>query len=294
MQNHFFSSGPYRFALTITFLSAFTLLSLASAWGQAGGGNKAVLTPNSQGRILSAFFGLDNALPFIVHIICPGGAGKDGMPVVLSHIINPDALKPEQFQIITRNGDVHVPKCVTARPAGDPGETRTALLIGEFGDAPENPPEIVRIIGNLVAQENPLVSFQNAEVKVTPINAGPSLVWGEPVSKHDWGVKGIGTSCPKNGIRQIIRVTWDGGVRLPNGDDPGDEERQLYRVKVRRPDRSIDIVVPVALADLKDNDNNHFLCLDTADPAVTVSFPAGYLVDPNRDLNPDTQIKISR
>ena len=79
-----------------------------------------------------------------------------------------------------------------------------------------------------------------------------------------------------------------------NGDDPGDEERQLYRVKVRRPDRSIDIVVPVALADLKDNDNNHFLCLDTADPAVTVSFPAGYLVDPNRDLNPDTQIKISR
>ena len=132
MQNHFFSSGPYRFALTITFLSAFTVLSLASAWGQAGGGNKAVLTPNSQGRILSAFFGLDNALPFIVHIICPGGAGKDGMPVVLSHIINPDALKPEQFQIITRNGDVHVPKCVTARPAGDPGKREPRCLLASL------------------------------------------------------------------------------------------------------------------------------------------------------------------
>ena len=47
-----------------------------------------------------------------------------------------------------------------------------------------------------------------------------------------------------------------------------------------------------AIADLEDGDNNHLLCLDTSAPAVSVSFPAGHLVDPNRDLNPDTHIAV--
>ena len=99
------------------------------------------------------------------------------------------------------------------------------------------------------------------------------------------------TTCPE-GIQQVLRVTWTGGVRLPNGDDPGDVERRLYRVTVKRGDASVDEIVPAALADLEDRDNNHLLCLDTADPAVSVSFPAGHLVDPNRDLNPDTQVEV--
>ena len=82
-------------------------------------------------------------------------------------------------------------------------------------------------------------------------------------------------------------------MRLPNGDEPGDVERGLYRVTVKRGDGSSDEIVPAALADLEDRDNNHLLCLDTSDPAVSVSFPAGHLVDPNRDLNPDTHIAVS-
>ena len=50
---------------------------------------------------------------------------------------------------------------------------------------------------------------------------------------------------------------------------------------------------PIALAELEDRDNNHFLCLDTDDTAVAVSFPEGRLVDPNGDLNPNTTVKIS-
>jgi hypothetical protein len=45
---------------------------------------------------------------------------------------------------------------------------------------------------------------------------------------------------------------------------------------------------PFALADLGDGDNNHLLCLDSQVDARIVSFPAGHLVDPNHDLNPNT------
>ena len=71
--------------------------------------------------------------------------------------------------------------------------------------------------------------------------------------------------------------------------DPGDAERALYRVTVERPDGSRDEIAPAALAELGDRDNNHLLCLA---PAVSVAFPAGHPVDPNRDLNPDTQVAV--
>ncbi len=52
-------------------------------------------------------------------------------------------------------------------------------------------------------------------------------------------------------------------------------------------------VTPIALADTGDGDNNHLLCLDTTDPALSVSFPAGRLTDPREDLNPVTSITIT-
>ena len=82
--------------------------------------------------------------------------------------------------------------------------------------------------------------------------------------------------------------------RICQGGEPGDAERALYRVTVERPDGSRDEIAPAALADLGDRDNNHLLCLDTSAPAVSVSFPAGHLVDPNRDLNPDTRVAVER
>ena len=50
----------------------------------------------------------------------------------------------------------------------------------------------------------------------------------------------------------------------------------------------------LALADLGDADNNHFLCLDTTTPATAVAFPAGHLVDPNGDLNADSKVMVRR
>jgi hypothetical protein len=245
-----------------------------------------------EARLLSAFFGLDNDLPFRANALCFGASGADGMPVVLSHTVDPDALEPEQFQVVTRSGEVSTPKCVTLRPAYDPGERRTVLLIGEFGDAPDDPPVTVQVVADLLSESTPSVNFKGTQVDVTPLAAGPSMVLAEAVPRNEWADKRRGTDCPE-GIQQVIRVTWDGGVRLLNGDEPGDAQRQLYRVTVKRGDGSSDEISPVDIAELGDGDNNHFLCLDTADPAVSVSFPGGHLIDPNQDLNPDTQVVIS-
>jgi hypothetical protein len=169
------------------------------------------------------------------------------------------------------------------------------LLIGEFGDADEDPPVKVAVVGDLLsdgATGGP-VSFRGTTIQVTPLDAGPSLVLAEVVPQDEWSVPGRGSACPAD-TGQVIRVTWAGGVRRLDGEDAGDTERALYRVTVERADGTRDEIAPAALADLGDRDNNHHLCLDTVDPAISVAFPAGHLVDPNQDLNPDTRIGINR
>ena len=246
-------------------------------------------------RLLSAFYGLDDGLPFRAHLLCLGAAGKDGMPIVLSHTVDEQTLAAEDFRVFTRSGAESTPFCVTLRPALDEGEGRTVLLIGEFGDADEDPPVKVEVVGDLLsdgATGGP-VNFRGTTVDVTPLDAGPSLVLAEVVPAGEWSVSGRGSRCPAD-TRQVIRVTWAGGVRPPSGDDAGDTERALYRVTVERADGTRAEIAPAALADLGDNDNNHHLCLDTEDPPLSVAFPGGHLVDPNQDLNPDTRIDISR
>ena len=88
--------------------------------------------------------------------------------------------------------------------------------------------------------------------------------------------------------------TWTGGVRLPNREDLGEAQRTLYKVSLTDVDGSRSEVSPAALAELGDEDNNHFLCLDTTTPATAVAFPAGHLVDPNGDLNADSKVMVRR
>jgi len=290
----------YVGGLVVALSLAVMYLGLASERSPEQGSTAmpAVLGVNDQQAfLLSAFFGLDNSLPFGANRLCLGASGKDGMPVVLSHTIDPETLQPEDFRIVTRSGAKRTPQCVTLRPAEDAGERRTVLLIGEFGDANDDPPLAVHIIGDLLSdgarsEEGVRVNFRGSHTTVVPLDAGPSLVLAESVPMSELTIQTRGSACPE-GIQQVVRVTWAGGVRLPNRDEPGDGERRLYRVTVKRGDGSSHEIAPAALADLGDGDNNHLLCLDTADLAVSVSFPAGHLVDPNRDLNPDTHIAVN-
>ena len=89
-------------------------------------------------------------------------------------------------------------------------------------------------------------------------------------------------------------MTWTGGVRLPNRDEFGEAQRTLYKVSLTAADGSQSEVSPAALAELGDNDNNHFLCLDTTTPATAVALSAGHLVDPNGDLNADSKVMVRR
>jgi hypothetical protein len=247
---------------------------------------------SSPPTLLSAFFGLDNAMPFAINILCFGAAGDDGMPVVLSHRISSDSLRPEQFQITTRSGQFKTPECATLRPAGDPGERRTVLLIGEFGNADTDPPEVVTIVEDLLSDTAAPLNFNGQSIEVTPLSEGPSMVLAESVDRDEWAVDRRGTQCPSEGVRQIIRVTWNGGVRLANREEPGDAEKDLYSIKMEREQGESYITHPIAIAELGDNDNHHFLCLDTDDQASAVSFPSGHFIDPNRDLNPDTRVML--
>lgn len=247
-------------------------------------------------ELLSAFFGLDNALPRLSRLICRGAPGMDGMPVIFSTEIDHTTMQAGDFRVTTASGAVGQMQCVTLLPATDAGELRTVLLVGEFGDAETDPPVSVEIVGHLHSIDGTL-DFRGARIDVTPLAAGPSLVFAEIAdpTATDLGLgqrRTDGDDCPAEGIAQAVRVVWAGGVTLANGDEPGDAERDLYRVTVRGADGTEREITPAALADLGDGDNNHLLCLSTTDTVVSVSFPEGVFVDPNKDLNPATAVSV--
>ena len=262
-----------------------------------------VATVDANGRqaaLLSAFFGLDDALPrFASRVFCSGAAGKDGMPVIFSHEIDVETLQAGDFRILSESGSLGEITCVTPAPADDVGETRTVLIIGQYGSADDQPAS-VEIVGNLLSIDGQL-NFRGATTTVIPLEDGPTLKWSEVVPESQWDLGNPGTSfgggggdsCPE-GTKQVVRVTWAGGVTKPGGAEIDDVERQAYRVTVSFGDEGETELIPFAVGDLGDGDNNHELCLDRAGSPLRVDFPAGLLTDPREDLNPDTTIEITR
>lgn len=250
--------------------------------------------------LLSAFFGLDNALPRAANGLCRGASGQDGMPVIFSHLINPDTLQAQDFAVTTESGVVSTPICATLSPALDVGELRTVLLVGEFGSVASDKPVRVEVVGDILTSDEAALNALGASVDVTPLSAGPSLVIAEQVLPVQWLLdlpagRQQGTGCPSVGTVQIVRATWAGGVTKLNGDEADDVERALYRVTLRQSNGDDIEVIPFVLADIGDGDNNHLLCLDVAGTPQSVFFPSGYLYDPNHDTaNPDTTVPIIR
>ena len=246
--------------------------------------------------LLSAFFGLDNTLPRRANRICRGAAGLDGMPVIFSTEIDHTTLQAGDFRVTTRSGAEGEVVCVSLLPATDAGELRTVLLMGEFGNADADPPARVEISGHVHSIDGAL-DFRGASVAVTPLEPGPTLILAErfdpDIADAGLGIRRTrGSDCSAEDTVQAVRVVWAGGVTLADGTEPGEAERHLYRVSVRAQDGTVRDVVPVALADLGDGDNNHLLCLDTTDEPISVAFPAGVLIDPNGDLNPATSVRL--
>jgi hypothetical protein len=243
--------------------------------------------PTTTARILDVFFGLDHALPAKVMFICPEALGLDGIPVTFSVRVGPLNPAPTAFRIMTKSGALHTPLCTTVRPAVDPAERHTVLMMGELGRDPSDPPVRLDIVGSV-----PLADGSDAiglsSLHVTPLAAGPSLLLALRYLPGDLA----GTACPAVMTKQIIQVTWSGGVTKPGGGDPGDAERQRMHVSVAAADGGVRDVVPFALADLGDSDNYVQLCLDNDALPLLVSVEAGTLVDPRGDLNDATSVTV--
>lgn len=245
-------------------------------------------------RILSAFFGLDDALPWRVVFICRRGVGKDGMPIVFSHEIENETLTPNSFRVTTKNGAVHKPDCATLWPANEENEDRTVLLIGQFGSVKDDPPVRVEIVGDLRTEQG--INFRGLWADVTPLESGPFLVYAQvvPLDPKEGDFLGRGGPCPIDSTKQVIRITWAGGVRAPSGEELSDAQLKSIIVTVQNVEGVETVVHPFALADLRDQDNNIDLCLNSSGTPVKVSVVAGTVIDPRGDLNPETEVIVQK
>lgn len=241
--------------------------------------------------IVSAFFGLDNALPFTANFLCPGAAGMDGMPVNFKYPIDPASLSAADFEVIDSLGSVHVPLCAVLAPANEDGENRTVLLIGELGDASAAPPVEVRIIGDLFTTNSAVggsacseaVNLNGASTtNVVDLEAGPSLFFAQHI-------EGATDECGPG--FQTIQVAWNGGI-VPFLS--GDAEADLFQYYTGYSESMGAMVphVPSSIADINDNDNYHQLCFATSDTIIKVSMAENTVEDPNQDPNPYTEIEV--
>ena len=250
-------------------------------------------------ELLSAFFGLDNALPRPLNrFIHRETGGKDGMPVIFSHELDVSTMQAGDFKVTTASGQVGDLTCVTLAPANDLGEWRTVLLVGEYGSIDDQPVK-VEIVGDLLSKDQK-VNFRGLSVGVIPLEDGPEMVLAQVVPPSEWEIGkkatlsplGGGSGCPPE-TTQVVRVTWQGGVTKPGGAEIDDKERLLYRLTVLKEDGTTAEVTPFAVADMGDSDNNHRLCLDVEGVPQAVFFPAGHVTDPREDLNPETRIELT-
>ena len=182
-----------------------------------------VSSDGSDAALLSAFFGLDDALPALAGlVICEGANGKDGMPIIFSQEVDPATLEPGDIKVTTASGSIGEVMCLTLAPADDVGELRTALLVGQYGSL-DDQPVTVEIVGNVLSADGS-VNFKGLSVGVTPLENGPTLVMAEIVPMSDWSLGNPSTSIPFGGgsgcpsdTKQVVRAVWDGGVTKPHG-----------------------------------------------------------------------------
>lgn len=233
-------------------------------------------------RILSAYHGLDE-LPGRANFLCQMQvAGEDGMPVTFSAQISDESLTPNAFAVETSSGNSVTPLCATLRPAIEPLEQRTVLLVGSFGTA-EAPPVSVEVVQQLEDIDgNSLVGLRIDTI--TDLASGPSLVFAERFSP---ATPGLENECPDQ-TAQAVLLTWEGGVTGPQNADLDMPQRAGMSILLENGEQ----VNPIHLGD-DDPDNHVIACLAESSPAVSVQVEAGLFHDPGDDPNPETSIYVN-
>lgn len=245
-----------------------------------------------EAKILTAFFGLDNGLTPQSRILYWNAPGKDGMPVIFSLEVDPASLDATDFQVTTRDGSTFSVEAVTLLPAEEEFELRTALLIGDYGNHPDNPPVRVTITGDLMSRTG--VNFKGQSKEVIPLAEGPVLSYAEYFTlKEDYPYveKGGGCDCPRDLTQMVVKAVWAGGVRALSGEELGANELSAFVVTMVAGADTVE-VSPFQLADLSDNDNNIDLCLKAAGVPIKLTVAAHTAIDPRDDPNPRTEVQV--
>ena len=244
-----------------------------------------------QDTLVSAFFGLDNALPSL--LLCnQQGSLLDGMPINFKFPLDASSLSETDFEVLDSLGNIHTPICVSLAPANENGENRTVLLLGEFGTAVTNPPVEVRVVGDLFTTDtfsgesvcSAIINLNGiTTTNVIPLADGPSLFFAQRID-------GNLNEC--NSGTQTIQVAWNGGITPYIS---GDAESDLFQYYVGYSDCSGVLIphVPISIADINDNDNFHQLCFSTSDEILKISMMANTVEDPNHDPNLYSEIVVS-
>jgi hypothetical protein len=245
-----------------------------------------------EAKILTAFFGLDNSLPLRSMALYANAPGKDGMPLVFSVEVDPATLDASDFRLTAANGAVFDVEAVTLLPAEEEFELRTALLIGDYGNYPDNPPVLVTIVGDLLSRTG--VNFKGQTQEVIPLEEGPILSYAEYfrfTDDYPYVEEGAGCDCPKDMTQMVVKAVWAGGVRAVNGEELGTHERSSFVVTMVIGSDTID-VTPYELADLADNDNNIDLCLKESGIPIKLRVKEHTAIDPRGDHNPQTEVEV--
>ncbi|MEM9301711.1 MAG: hypothetical protein AAGE01_06350 [Pseudomonadota bacterium] len=245
---------------------------ILALWMALGAGAPAAL---AGGNLLSAGWGLDNALPAFPG--CSESVGRDGMPVVMDREVEHDSLDASDFEVELASGARQSPVCATLLPALEENENRTVLLIGDLGSQ-DDPPRWARVVGELRGEDSAVLG---GAVAVPDYDGGPSLIVAEPAVLNE-------TECPA-GTASALRLIFSGGVVSIDGDEL--DQTDLERFSVETLDG---VVTPIDFSDLFDQDNNVELCLETSALAVRVSVDANSVVDPNGDANEATATSVDR
>lgn len=215
-------------------------------------------------RVLGAYFG-DSVLPQAANLLCapqPAVEGFGGMPIVFSAQIDEYSLDPADFRVkVSGQSGWVTPVCATLRPAVDPSELRTVLLVGEFGLGGANRPVAIRVVGDVLTTDGE--SLQGLFTRrVSATDVGPQLLLAERVAPGE-------SDCPAD-TTAVVKLTFSGGPTGPNGaplDADNTAIEAIQVVGIAGGQRTV--LSPFALGDL-DNDNHIDACLGSEVDALTL------------------------
>lgn len=124
-----------------------------------------------------------------------------------------------------------------------------------------------------------------APIEVTPLPEGPTLVVVERVDP-------AAVNAPA-GTTLAVRAVWAGGIVAGDDNEVTEAEWSQYELAVLNEEGEEITAAPFAIGDLDDGDNNHLLFFNVSGTPLTLSLPAGLVIDPNGDLNPATSRQVN-